>query len=208
MVIRKALRAASSPSPAPAGCALVRLSAVPGRVSPQAQINLPLAVFYHPIQRAAFQCRKRRRLARVFLAILQTSFLNLPRLTRRSKRTVLTHRPLAQRYASPNPSPLSSYEVIANRLCAASFAAVPHCRTTARIFLVEPKTSGPQTGPAFFRQGVGKNRVMPKRPRGCRGRFEGAVGVAAAERGGVSVRVEVCWLARGVSAVGGGRDPW
>ena len=86
MVIRKALRAASSPSPAPAGCALVRLSAVPGRVSPQAQINLPLAVFYHPIQRAAFQCRKRRRLARVFLAILQTSFLNLPRLTRRPGR--------------------------------------------------------------------------------------------------------------------------
>lgn len=87
MVIRKALRAASSPSPAMAGCALVRLSAVPGRVSPQAQINLPLAVFYHPIQRAAFQCRKRRRLARVLLAILQTSFLSLQRLTRRSNRT-------------------------------------------------------------------------------------------------------------------------
>jgi len=46
-----------------------------------------------------------------------------------------------------------------------SFAAVPHCSTTARVFLVEPKTSGPQTGPAFFWQGVGKNRVMPKRPR-------------------------------------------
>ena len=69
------------------------------------------------------------------------------------------------RYASPSPSPLSSYEVIANRLCAAPFAAVPHCSTTARVFLVEPKTSGPQTCPAFFRQGVGKNRVMPKRPR-------------------------------------------
>jgi len=68
-------------------------------------------------------------------------------------------------YASPNPSPFPSYEVIANRLRAASFAAMPHCRTAARIFLVEPKTSGPQTGPAFFWQGVGKNRVMPKRPR-------------------------------------------
>ncbi len=51
--------------------------------------------------------------------------------------------PLALRYTSPNPSPLSSYEVVANWLRGAPFAAVPHCCTPARIFLVEPKTSSP-----------------------------------------------------------------
>jgi len=72
--------------------------------------------------------------------------------------------PELARYASPNPSPLSSYEVVANRLCAAPRTALPHRSTTARIFLVEPKASGPQTGPALLWQGVGVNRLMPHRP--------------------------------------------
>jgi hypothetical protein len=63
-----------------------------------------------------------------------------------------------------DPTPFSAYQIIADRLRSATWPVMPHCRTTSRIVFVEPKSSGPQTGPAFTRQGIGKNRVMPERP--------------------------------------------
>lgn len=80
-------------------------------------------------------------------------------------RTCLRQAGYPQRYASPNPSPFPSNQVIANRLRSASRPVVPHRCTAASVFLVKSKTSGPQTGPAFFRQCVGVNRLAPHRPR-------------------------------------------